>query len=573
MLKLSQILKPAFPAFLAAALLFGNAGQAYAAVMYFPGVTGNMAAADYWTAGEDAAGQVLLDMAGIDGQNRRMAADPACCMNDLEHGRLHPAWDISRFYSPDIPVNRVMAERIYLEICNAYTNGGYWDRNGNPIDAAFAEKVRSVLDSADPDTFGTTRYGIVTRRTDLRAYPTDEIITDEKGDIDFDYVELSGAAVNEPLIIQGESAGGEWYYCCTGNCGGWIRSSDAAVCRDRAEWLSAWKIPANRVLVVTDSRFALEYSNTEPALSGLVLTMGTILERADGDGPLGVRTDGLISNRSAYQNHVVWIPVRGENGAYRKVKALISERHKVHEGYLPLTRRNILDTAMNALGDAYGWGGMLSAEDCSGFLRGIYACFGMNLPRNTTWQSAAPLFRFDLGGLPDAEKAEVIRSLPAGSMLYFKGHAMLYLGEKDGEPYVLSSVSSVMNPDGSGKLRVRSVIINNLGMKRANGNSWLASLHTAVIPWKDAGADGSGFRQSADGLRFRRDNGSYAAMDWQQIGEDWYYFDQNGILTVNRWIPSRTEAGTWYYVGADGRMAKDTVIDGWAVDAEGAWRE
>ena len=44
-------------------------------------------------------------------------------------------------------------------------------------------------------------------------------------------------------------------------------------------------------------------------------------------------------------------------------------------------------------------------------------------------------------------------------------------------------------------------------------------------------------------------------------------------MAVDRWIPARDEADTWYYAGADGRMARDTVIGGYPVDPDGAWRK
>ena len=567
------------PAALSAVLLAGTlAGQpAYAAVKYFPGVTREMSSADYWLSADPAADVVLMDSAAIAAQNRRMVADPACCMYDLEN--------MSAAAEPYVR----MAEKAYREICDEYVNGKHFDRDGNVIDTAFAERVRDRILGADPASFRTIRYGIVVRRTDLRAWPTEEIVTDELGDIDFDYAQLSGAAVNAPFVIRGQTADGQWYYGCIDNYQGWVRAADVAVCRSKQEWLSFWKIPADRVLVVTESRFTLEHSNTAPEISGLELTMGTVLERADGagraasggssaagssGGPAGGGS-GRIINRAAYQNYVVWIPVRDADGSCRRVKALISERHDVHEGYVPLTRRNILRTAMNALGDMYGWGGMLSAEDCSGFLHAVYACCGVNLPRDTSWQSAAPLFRHDLNYLPDREKAEVIGGLPAGTMLYFRGHAMLYLGERDGRQYVLSSVSSMMDPAdpaGKARLRVRSVVINGLDIRRGNGNSWLRSLDTAVIPWLDPGAAGSGFRSFPDGIRFRRDNGSFAALNWQEVGGEWYFFDRDGRMAAERWIPARDEENTWYYVGPDGKMARDAVIDGYAVGDDGAWR-
>ncbi|MBO6269007.1 MAG: C40 family peptidase, partial [Clostridium sp.] len=213
--------------------------------------------------------------------------------------------------------------------------------------------------------------------------------------------------------------------------------------------------------------------------SGRELTLGTVLEAADA-GSFGDR----ITNRSAFHNYVAYLPVRLSDGSYAKKKVLISQHHGIHEGYLPLTRRNILHTAFSMLGDAYGWGGMLAAEDCSGYIRDIYRCFGLELPRNTTWQAASPAARADVTGWSDMEKCALLNALPAGSTLFFRGHTMMYLGQWNGKYYVISSVSSMGNPYGGKNLRVRSVVINTLDVIRANGTTWLSNLHTMMIPYQ-----------------------------------------------------------------------------------------
>ena len=534
---------------------------AYGAVAYFPGVTEEMTDPDYWVSNDPDADKVLMDLPSVRALNQRMVKEPDCKMFDLEGF-------VPEGEENGVPLRERSAETAYNDIMTSYVKDGYYHRDGRPVEEAFAEAMRDEILGGDEASFHTLRYGIVVRRTDLRAWPTDEIVTDEKGDIDFDYVQLSAVRVNEPVVIQGVSADGQWYRCHSGNCPGWVRAQDVALCAGKQEWLSAWKIPDDRVLVVTESRMALEYSNTSPDLSGTVLTMGTVLERADVKDP-----GAQVTNRSSYQNHVVWIPVRRADGSYEKQKALIAERHGVHEGYLPLTRRNLLRVAFNALGDAYGWGGMLSAEDCSGYLNALYRCFGMQLPRNTTWQAAAPLFRMDLTDLPDDRKSGVLSVLPAGSLLYFKGHTMLYLGERDGRHYVLSSVSSVMNPDGSGRLRVRSVILNDLNLKRANGTTWLSNLYTAVVPYLAPGQEGEGWTAFSEGFRYRRENGYFAAASWQQDGDDWYFFNSAGIAVTDCWVPDKVQDGVWYYVGADGKMVRNTVVDGYPVGEDGAYRE
>jgi DNA-binding response OmpR family regulator len=51
-----------------------------------------------------------------------------------------------------------------------------------------------------------------------------------------------------------------------------LLAEDIAVCSNRAEWLGAWDIAEDRKLVVTDNRIYLEESNTDPEVSGLMLT-------------------------------------------------------------------------------------------------------------------------------------------------------------------------------------------------------------------------------------------------------------------------------------------------------------
>ena len=139
-------------------------------------------------------------------------------------------------------------------------------------------------------------------------------------------------------------------------------------------------------MVVTDSKILLEESNTNPEFSGLMLTMGTVLEKVQ-----PYEYGNMIANRSSYYNYTVWIPVRDDNGMYARKKALISFHHGISEGFLPVSTENIVKQAYTKLGDTYGWGGMLSSVDCSSYVRDVYKCFGLELPRNTTWQAAMPV--------------------------------------------------------------------------------------------------------------------------------------------------------------------------------------
>jgi len=328
-------------------------------------------------------------------------------------------------------------------------------------------------------------YGIATKRTELRTFPSDIAIWDDPADSDLDYQYLVSIRVNEPVVITSKSKDGKYYLAKSICCSGWIPADCVAICKDKDEWICAWDISENDALVVWGDKVFAETSIVGASTSDLMLTMGTVLELAKDIDP-----NELIDNRSAYNNYVVWTPVRNDDGTYSKKLTLISEHEKVHEGYLPLTKANIATVAFTALGNTYGWGGSLYSDDCSGYMRNVYKCFGMELARNTTWQTAMPMAKVDMQYMPKEERIKFLDALPFGTILYFSGHEMMYLGARDGKYYVISAVGSMMNPqEPTVRQRIRSTVVNTLDVKRANGNTWFDELTVALVPYFDIDKD------------------------------------------------------------------------------------
>lgn len=54
---------------------------------------------------------------------------------------------------------------------------------------------------------------------------------------------------------------------------------------------------------------------------------------------------------------------------------------------------------------------------------------------------------------------------------------------------------------------------------------------------------------------------------WFNDNGTWYYLNSDGVMKTG-WIQDN---GTWYYLNDNGAMAHDTVIDGYTLDASGAW--
>ena len=464
----NNVMRKIVSVILALCALLALAAPAAAGVAYLPGVTEEMTDPAYWTGGMSAPDALLATAEEIAEINAAALTAEGANMHDLRS--LPETFD---------GVARCESLQAGVAADAAYYLGWTWDETGKKLVQADFDPI--IANCIDPDAAREMplRYGVAVRRTALITFPSPHQILDDPADFDFDYQPIVGIRVNEPVAVFTSSADGEYYQICNSCCSGWVRAEDVALCADRAEWLSAWDIPAEKRLVFWGDKMYTDYSVTHPETSGRLLTMGTVLERMDAADP-----DALVTNRLPIHNYAVYLPVRNDDGSYAKVPALLNAREKLSEDYLPLTGANLTAVALASLGDAYGWGGGLYNEDCSSLNRTVYECFGLDLPRNGNWQWNLAMPKADTAAMTSEEKAALLDVLPLGTLLNFPGHQMLYLGKADGAYYVVSTVSSIMSPWSGARQRTRDVQINTLDIRRANGKTWLEALTTAYIPWQ-----------------------------------------------------------------------------------------
>ena len=471
-----------FPSLLLCLCLLLSLGTA-AFSAYMPDVTAEMSRPSYWSDRQPDPSALLMTPEEIEAQNAANIAAPGTNMFDLKNAPE----------TIDGVAQREALQRSGKADADYYL-GWTFQTDGVAADEAFYDAM--IGNMADPNAIAEqpVRYAVAVNRTTLHTFPSNAQILDDPANPEFDYQHLTGVRVNEPLVIFAESADGEFYLVHSVCCPGWVPAEDVALCADREEWLSAWDFESEDSLVVWGT-YTTALSVVAPEVSRRLLTQGTVLERVELED-----RNTLVNNRAAYNNHVVYLPVRNDDGSYAKKLCLIAEHAEVSVGWVPMTQANITKVAFAVLGDAYGWGGMMLSDDCSGYVRSIYKCFGLELARNTNWQQKMPVLQLNLNGLTDAQKTAAIQALPLGATLFFSGHEMMYLGCVDGKLYVVSAVSSIMNPDVDGKRqRARDVMINTLDIKRANGNTWLQSLTAADVPYYPADAGVLAPRESANG--------------------------------------------------------------------------
>ena len=349
--------------------------------------------------------------------------------------------------------------------------------DGKPVDSAYWQEqiAKANMDSV-PDELDI-RYGFSVERASLRLLPCDDFIGETETDLFYDEMCMSEFLPYMPLLIVHESVDGEWYFVYMYGFGGWIRKEYVAVCPTREDW-DARRNPEN-FLVVTGREIRLNKDRGCEELSNLLLPMGTVL-------PLVKPEDApeSINGRYSYNSYIVRLPIRSRTGRIADSYALVASSEDVSVGYLPYNGKAVIELALKRLGDRYGWGGLDYSQDCSGMVREIYSCFGFFVPR-TTWPQLEMQGgeHFDLTDLTDAEKLSMLKKLPAGAMLHFPGHVMIYLGMKDQIPYVISAVGSFApeSMEAGTAQSINTVVINDLYMHRRSGAAWLESLNGAVV--------------------------------------------------------------------------------------------
>ena len=451
---------------LAAILSVSMVQPAFAGVKYMPDVTAEMSQASFWADYHEGYRDVILTPDEIRAFNEDTFHADGTMVMDLKTG--------AETYN-GVSKNKALASSSTADA--QYYLSWTYDKDGNKTDwAYFREMIDNTQDPSAAEVM-PVRYGIAVNRTVVQVFPSDHFLLDDPYDKDSDNMALSAVPVNEPLLVYGTSADGKYYQARIASCSGWVPAEDVAICADKEEWLSAWDLPSEELLVVYGNKVYTDKSYETPNTSRRMLTTGTALELVTDLAP-----DQMIGNRSPYHNYVVYLPVRNEDGSYSKEMALIPETAKVNIGYLPLTMENIAMVAFNNLGDAYGWGGMLDVEDCSGMVRTIYSCFGLEVARNGNWQWKMNMEKIDMTNMSLEEKCLILDEMPLGSALCFPGHEMIYLGKVDGKYYVVSAVGTIMSPDTGKRLNTRDVMINTLDVKRANGKTWMEALNKAFMP-------------------------------------------------------------------------------------------
>ena len=289
------------------------------------------------------------------------------------------------------------------------------------------------------------QFALVVNRSDMRAYPTDDRYYKSPDDQNLDRFQENALFPGDAVAVLHVSADKKWSFVQSYNYAAWVRSEDIAI-GDR-QIIEQYKNAA-RFVVITGDNVKTSFNPEVPALSELQLDMGIRIPLADRD-----TYGNSLYGQNPYASYVVLLPVRNNEGQLNIKPALITRSRDVNQAYLPFTRENIIRQAFKFLGERYGWGHSYNARDCTGFVMEIYKTFGFQMPRNTGQQGSGSYgenSRFT-DQSSRQEKLQTLKKMDIGDLIYVPGHVLMYIGDVDGEPYVIHDVSVFRYIDENGE--------------------------------------------------------------------------------------------------------------------------
>ena len=429
-------------------------------VVLTPGTTAAMLQPEYWQAGS----ALLLTPQQITAVNEANAPEI-----------LYPAAEGGQAALPLYTIPDTVDGEEVRRLIASYTLpkvGEVWYSDGQRLGTAFWQQLDAARQLDTLPSAVTVRFGFITQRTVVRSFPADTAVYNSPDRTYYDYLAQSELLPGEAIAVLHETADGDWCFVHAGSMGGWVHSTDIALC-GREEWDTMRQ--TSDFLIVTGREVRLDDAILPSQSGGLLLPMGTRL-------PLMPDPPALLDGRAAYGCHVVQLPTRAADGSLVWQATPVPAAWEVSVGYLPLTAENAVRQMYRFLGQVYGWAGTLHASDCSGCIRQVYRCFGLQLPRNSAQIVAVNgLAGGSLAGLSNADKTTALAQLVPGSLLYLPGHIVLYLGMADGVPYGISAVGSFGLPGSSATVYANSTCVTPLTVTH-RGGSWLSALTSYVQP-------------------------------------------------------------------------------------------
>ncbi len=390
------------------------------------------------------------------GSHNNQSIDPQALRENLKESYLK-AW-----YSPWLDAKVKSNKKEVFWILKEMNKSTGYGEDLKPNAKAFNDEL---IKSMDIEHYPSTKIkAVVVRDSDVRAVPTNKPYYLSPKGYPFDRYQNSLIFQGTPVLITHFNLDKTYAHIQSSFVYGWIKISDLAYMHDKdIELLTHLK---NYVMPIKDkiplyTDYGGFYTNARVGELFALIPQGQNASQKPQKKEL--KAYGFLRDAKGYAD--LQSVILDEKDFFVFPKAFNSENMAY-----------FIDTM---LGQKYGWGGLLGNRDCSAFTRDSFANFGILLPRNSYAQSRYANNYVDLSSMKAKEKENYIlkNATPFGTLIYLKGHIMLYLGAHNHQAIVAHSIWSVQTQKHFKTLshKIGGVVITSL---------WLAEEHNGAFSKK-----------------------------------------------------------------------------------------
>lgn len=390
------------------------------------------------------------------GSHNNQSIDPQALRENLKESYLK-AW-----YSPWLDMKVKSNKKEVFWILKEMNKSTGYGEDLKPNAKAFNDEL---IKSMDIEHYPSTKIkAVVVRDSDVRAVPTNKPYYLSPKGYPFDRYQNSLIFQGTPVLITHFNMDKTYAHIQSSFVYGWIKVSDLAYMHDKdIELLTKLK---NYVMPIKDKiPLYTDYGDfyTNARVGELFALIPQSQKTPQKPQKKELKAYGFLRDAKGYA--ILQSVILDEKDFFIFPKAFNSENMAY-----------FIDTM---LGQKYGWGGLLGNRDCSAFTRDSFANFGILLPRNSYAQSRYANNYVDLSSMKAKEKEDYIlkNATPFGTLIYLKGHIMLYLGAYNHQAIVAHSIWSVQTQKHFKTLshKIGGVVITSL---------WLAEEHNGAFSKK-----------------------------------------------------------------------------------------
>ncbi|WRA16134.1 SH3 domain-containing protein [Helicobacter pylori] len=390
------------------------------------------------------------------GSHNNQSIDPQALRENLKESYLK-AW-----YSPWLDAKVKSNKKEVFWILKEMNKSTGYGEDLKPNAKAFNDEL---IKSMDIEHYPSAKIkAVVVRDSDVRAVPTNKPYYLSPKGYPFDRYQNSLIFQGTPVLVTHFNTDKTYAHIQSSFVYGWIKVSDLAYMHDKdIELLTKLK---NYVMPIKDKiPLYTDYGGfyTNARVGELFALIPQSQNASQNPQKKELKAYGFLRDAKGYA--ALQSVILEEKDFFVFPKAFNSENMAY-----------FIDTM---LGQKYGWGGLLGNRDCSAFTRDSFANFGILLPRNSYAQSRYANNYVDLSSMKAKEKEDYIlkNATPFGTLIYLKGHIMLYLGTHNHQAIVAHSIWSVQTQKHFKTLshKIGGVVITSL---------WLAEEHNGAFSKK-----------------------------------------------------------------------------------------